>query len=89
MRSRKTALAIGLALGLSYVPPAVYADHHEGSGIGHTASETKDAAGAAMEVKEEAKETATDTASETASEAAGKMEDKAGEAAKKMSEGSH
>lgn len=82
MSNGKTAVTIALALGLSYVPPSVYADHHEGSGAGQVTSEAKDAA---TEMKDGGQEAATDTAEK----AAGQMEDKAAEAAKKRSEGSH
>ena len=44
MQKRKTVTAIALALGLTYMPPVLYADHHEGSGMGHAAHEAKEAA---------------------------------------------
>ena len=55
MQKRKTVTAIALALGLTYMPPALYADHHEGSGMRHAAHEAKTAAKeAAKDMKDQA-----------------------------------
>ncbi len=91
MQKRKAANTIALALGLTYMPPALYADHHEGADMGHAAHETKEAAKdmkdeatAGTEVKaEEAADTLKDAMHEGS--AAGMAE----KPSEKVSEGSH
>jgi len=91
MQKRKTVTAIALALGLAYMPPALYADHHEGSGMGQTAHEAKEAA-------KDMKDTAVAGAEAKAEESADTMKDAmpegsatgmAEKTSKKVSEGSH
>ncbi len=96
MQKRKTITAIALALGLTYMPPALYADHHEGSGMegsgmGHAAHEAKEAA---KGINDEAKAGTEAKAEEAADTMKGAMPEgsAAGMAEKtseKVSEGSH
>ncbi len=91
MQKRKTVTALALALGLTYMPPALYADHHEGSGMGHAAYETKEAA---KDMKAEATAGAEAKAEEAADTMKAAMPEGRGggmakEAAETASEGSH
>ena len=100
MQKRKTVTAIALALGLTYMPPVLYADHHEGSGMegsgmGHAAHGTKEAA---KEAVKDMKDAATAGTEAKAEEAADTMKDAMPEGSaagmpektsEKVSEGSH
>lgn len=96
MQKRKTITAIALALGLTYMPAALYADHHEGSGMegsgmGHADREAKEAA---KSMKDEAKAGTEAKAEEAADTLKGTMHEGSGggmaeKTSEKVSEGSH